>query len=163
MATLIELCESGVLDRIDPLEPEELPWRALYGTMDFLRWLEDDLPALGHNALYADLSPLEQIFAVFAEYVAGDYFSTDKRFKKLTWTPDHHVWEFKTDEVRVFGWVPQKDAFICCHGDSKDQIEVQASYGRYIAQTAFARNQMQLDEPKCITSGSYTDVISTKD
>ena len=163
MATLIELCESGALDRIDPLEPEEHPWRTLYGTIDFLRWLETGLPALAHNDLYSSLSPQEQIFALFAEYVAGDYFSTDRRFKKLSCTPNHHVWEFKTDEVRVFGWVPQKDAFICCYGDSKDQILIQDSYGRYIAQTAYARDQMLLDEPKCLTSEEYRDVISNKD
>ena len=162
MTTLIELTESGTLETIDPLESGELPWRTLYGTMDFLRWLEGSLPALTHNVLYADLTPQEQVFAVFAEYVSGERFSTDRRFKKLSWTPDHHVWEFKTDEVRIFGWVPHKDAFICCYGDSKDQILVQDSYGRYITQTAYVRGQMQLDEPKCLTSRSYADVISNK-
>lgn len=163
MATLIELCDAGVIDTIDPLEPGELAWRTLYGTMDFLRWLEDCLPEFDHNELYADLTPQEQVFAVFSEYVSGEPFSTDRRFKKLNWTPDHHVWEFKTDEVRIFGWVPHKDAFICGFGDSKDRIQVQNSYGRYINQTAFVRNQMQLDEPKCLMSRSYADVISTKD
>lgn len=163
MATLLDLRESRVLDTIDPLEPGELPWRTLYGTMDFLRWLDEGLPNLGHNNLYSDLSPQEQLFAAFAEFVSGDSFSTDRRFKKLNCTPDQHVWEIKTDEVRVFGWIPMKDCFICCFGDSKDKIVARNSAGRYIAQTAFVRNQMNLDEPKYLTSRSYASVISNKD
>ena len=163
MATLLKLCESGVLDTIDPgLGPDELPWRGLYGTVDFLRWLDEGLPNIEHNDLYSDLSPLEQVAALFAEYVSGEDFFSDRRFKKLRWTPDHHVWEFKTDEVRIFGWVPQKDAFICCFGNSKDKIEIDNSYGRYIAQTAYARDQMELDEPKYLTARTYADVISNK-
>lgn len=162
MTTMLELYDSGDINRIDPLEADELPWRTLYATLDFIDWLRDELPDLGHNGLYSDLSPIEQIFAVFSEYVAGDDFSSDRRFKKLSWTPDHHVWEFKTDEVRVFGWVPAKDCFICCYGDSKDEIEAQDSYGRYIALTLYVRNHMNLDEPKCLISREYIDVISTK-
>lgn len=160
MATLIELCDSGALEVIDPLEAGELPWRNLYATMEFIEWLDGELPEVEHNALYSNLTPIEQVFAVFYEYVTGENFSSDRRFKKLHCTPNQHVWEFKTDEIRVFGWVPRKDAFICCFGDSKDNIEVNNSYGRYIAKTTNVRNTMDLDEPKLLESRSYLDVIS---
>jgi hypothetical protein len=163
MTTLLELCESGALDTIDPLEAGELPWRTLYGTTEFLEWLENALPILGHNELYSDLSPQEQVFAAFAEYVSGEEFIEDRRFKKLSWTPERFVWEIKSDEVRVFGWVPHKDAFICCYGDSKDRILVEDSYGRYIAKTVYVREKMDLDEPKLVSSGAIKDVISNKD
>lgn len=163
MATLVELRDSEVIEIIDPLDDDELPWRTLYATKYFIHWLDNDLGELGHNALYDTLSPLEQVAAVFAEYASGDEFSTDKRFKKLSCNPDHHIWEFKTEEVRIFGWVPKKDTFICCYGDSKDRIELLQSYAKYIAQTAFVRKQMDLDEPKSLTSRNYSDVISTKD
>ena len=163
MATLIQLCESGALDKIDPLEADELPWRELYGTADFVGWLSDALPALGHNDLYSNLSPQEQVFAAFSEYVLGEEFLDDRRFKKLSVTPEQFVWEIKTEEVRIFGWVPRVDAFICCFGDSKDQIVLEDSYGRYIAQTVYVRNQLDLDEPKLIASGELADVISNAD
>lgn len=160
MATLIELCESGVLTTIDPLEADELPWRRLYATEGFIQWLDEELPKIEHNTLYSNLTPTEQVFAVFYEYVMGENFSSDRRFKKLNWTPDYHVWEFKTDEVRVFGWVPDLNSFICCFGDSKDNIVTKGRYGRYIAQTAYVRNQMDLEEPKCLEGGSHSHVLS---
>ena len=162
MATLIELCESGVLETIDPLETDELPWRTLYATRDFIEWVDAVLPSLPHNDLYASLSPEEQVYAVFVEYVSGASFSSDRRFKKLSCTPDHCVWEFKTDEVRIFGWVPSKNSFVCCFGDSKDQIERYNRYGLYIARTAYVRNTMNLSEPKYVSGGSYEDVISNE-
>jgi hypothetical protein len=160
MATLIELCESSALEVIDPLEVGELHWRNLYATRAFIEWLDDDLPKFKHNTLYSALTPTEQVFAVFYEYVSGDNFPLDRRFKKLNNTPDRYVWEFKTDEIRVFGWVPRKDAFICCFGDSKDNIQVNNSYGLYIAKTVYVRDEMDLDEPKLLESKRYLDVIS---
>ena len=162
MATLVELRDSGVLVVIDPLEPDELPWRTLYGTDAFINWLDIVLPGLVHDPMYADVSPLEQVFALFAEYVSGDVFLNDRRFKKLRCTPDHYIWELKTEDVRIFGWAPEKDVFICCFGDSADQIKLQNGYGRYIALTAHARNELNLDEPKSVISEEPSDVISNK-
>ncbi|MBT8155161.1 hypothetical protein KMP13_15035 [Epibacterium ulvae] len=149
-----------MLDTIDPLEADELPWRTLYGTQELIQWLENVLPDIDHNELYDDLLPQEQVLAVFAEYVGGEEFVDDRRFKKLNWNPEYYVWELKTEEVRIFGWVPEKDVFICCFGDSKDTILVKDSYGRYIAQTVYVRNNLDLDDPKFVESGELKDVIS---
>ncbi|MBR9840291.1 MAG: hypothetical protein GYB50_20710 [Rhodobacteraceae bacterium] len=145
---------------IDPLEPGECAWRCLYGTPEFIQWLDEVLPQLGHDELYSDLSPEEQVFSTFVEYASGEVLSSDRRFKKLNWTPERYVWEFKTDDVRVFGWVPKKDAFVCCFGDSADRIKLFDSYGRYMAQTVYVRENINLDEPKCLRSGEYIDVLS---
>lgn len=162
MATLSELCESGVLDTIDQLEPDELPWRTLYGTTDFIAWLDQVLPRLSHNPLYGDLTPLEQVVALFHEYIIGDDFFSDRRFKKLSCTPEYYVWEFKTADIRIFGWVPRKDCFICCFGELKDNTVIYQSVGSYLAKTVFVRNNIALDEPKFVAGRSYVDVISNK-
>lgn len=162
MATLIELSESGRLVKIDPLEDDEQPWRSLYATLDFIAWLDAALPELEGDELYSSLSPIEQVWAVFHEYVSGEDFASDRRFKKLSATPDHFVWEIKTDDVRVFGWVPSKDVFVCCFGGEADHIKLMGSYGAYIARTAYVRGQMDLNEPKCCQSKDYKDVLSAK-
>ncbi len=146
---------------MDPgLEAHELPNRRLYASPDFVRWLDAELPELEGDTVDADLSPIEQVFALFHKYVVGESFGSDRRFKKLSGTPNHHVWELKTDDVRVFGWVPKKDVYICCYGDLKLSIETLKKYGRYIAQTKFFRDHLDLDEPKAIEGERYQDVIS---
>jgi hypothetical protein len=164
MATLAMLCEVGALVRLDPgLELGELATRRLYGTPEFVNWLDTDLPVMPEDPLTADLNPLEQVAALFHEYVTGEKFSDDRRFKKLNSTPQHHVWEFKTDDVRIFGWIPEKDVFLCCFGDSKNEIETYRKYGMYIARTKYVRDFLNLDEPKCLQEKEYKDVISTQD
>lgn len=161
MATLSEL-DGGPLQHIDVLPVHELPWRHLYGTTEFLNWMSDVLPELASTTLGAQLTPLEQVYASFDEYVTGEPFNDDRRFKGLAATPDQFVWEFKTDDIRVFGWVPYKDAFVATFGDTKDDIVTFNRYGLYIAKTAFLRSNLDLNEPKYVASKEYRDVLSNR-
>jgi len=164
MATLTELISSGALEKIDPgLEPHELESRCLYGTTDFIEWLDTNLAAVAHNPIYADLSPMEQVSALFSDFVLGVNFSTDKRFKKLKRTPSFNVWELKTEDIRIFGWLPQKDHFICAFGDSATAIKVHLMYETYMAKTKYVMDHLELNEPKCLGGKEYTDVISNED
>lgn len=163
MATLSELVEKGDLSRIEvELERGEQPWRRIYAIPTFTAWLGDKLPTLS-TSIYADAEPIEQVDAVFHEYIVGEHLSTDVRFKSLSWTPDWSVWEFKTPDIRVFGWVPERDVFICAYGDMKDNIETFHLYGRYIVQTKYQRDQLDLNEPKFIASKKYDDILSDAD
>jgi len=140
------------LVRIDvELDGRAQPWRCLYGTPEFIDWLDNVLPGIDTTVIGGEIGPHEQVDAVFHE-----------RFKKLSCTPDHFVWELKTLDVRIFGWVPVKDHFICAYGDHKDQIELMRNYGTYIAKTVFARNQCDL-QPNHIAHGEYEHVLSDAD
>jgi hypothetical protein len=162
MATLSRLCDEGCLVALDPgLEADELPTRRLYGTPAFVEWLDGTLPGIPFDPVYAELNAMEQVAALFHEYLMGVSFSSDRRFRKLNCSPNHHIWEFKTDDIRIFGWIPEKDAFVCCFGDSKDEIEIFQKYGVYIAQTKYVRDQLNLDDPKFLEGKEYIDVIST--
>lgn len=162
MATLSELVQAGVLVLIDPLEDHELPVRRLYGTPEFIKWLDEVLPDYPEERAYAQLIPIQQVYAVFSDYVLGRVFSSDERFKKLNYTPDLNVWEIKTTSIRIFGWVPAKDAFICCYGDLADTVKLMNQYETYQAKTFRIMREIALDEPKWITSGRYEDVISNE-
>lgn len=161
MATLEELENRGSLIRIDvPLDGGEQIWRRLYGTPAFVSWLDDVVPELVSTIVGGETSPSDQLDARFHEYVIGESIQDDRRFKGLASTPERHVWEFKTLDLRVFGWFPLRDCFICTFGDMKDDIELRNSYGRYIAQTVYERDNLPLDEPKLITGKDYSDVLS---
>ena len=163
MATLEKLVDDGLIEKLEvELEPKELPWRCLYGTPEFVEWLREILPNFDTALIEGEISPIEQVDDIFHEYIIGAEFNSDRRFKKLNYTPDYFVWEFKTLDIRIFGWVPRKDSFVCTFGDSKNNIELMRSYGRYIAQTAYIRNHLDLEEPKCLESKEYADVISNQ-
>lgn len=164
MATLKELVSTGILNKIDPgLEPHELESRCLYGTTDFIEWLDNDLTTFTHDPIYADMTPMEQVSALFSEFILGINFSTDRRFKKLNRTPSFNVWELKTDDIRIFGWVPQKDHFICAFGDSATVVKDFSMYGAYMAKTKYVIDDLNLNEPKFLEGKEYCDVISNED
>lgn len=162
MATVIELADAGgPLELIDVfLEPGEQSWRRIYGTTDFVTWLNEVLPNYETTIVGGDSDPLEQLDAVFHEFVLGRRMIVGSNFKSLSWTPDLSVWEFKTPDIRVFGWIPEKDVFICTYGDMKDEIELRNKYGRYQVQTKYFRDQLELNEPKYLSSKVYEDVLS---
>ncbi|MCE0743359.1 hypothetical protein LWC05_05565 [Acetobacter sicerae] len=161
MPTLVQLEGAGLLEKIDALEDDVPPERYLYALPKFVQWLKTDLPLMSENPLYSDLTPQEQVYLLFEDYAAGRTFSTDRRFKKLACTPEHWVWEMKTDSIRIFGWVPCKDFFICCFGDSADEVKKLDRYAAYIARTVYERNQMPLEDPKFVAGKDYADVISS--
>jgi len=104
MTTLEELIENGELTNIDGnLEPGELPYRLLYGVPSFIEWLIQILPNLQTDPIYSEITPIEQVDAIFHSYILGDDIQSDRKFKKLSCTPNHHVWEFKTIDIRMFG------------------------------------------------------------
>ncbi len=161
MATLLELKRSGTLTSIEvPLDGDDQKWRRLYGTNDFVRWLDEKLPLLETTVVGGETEPYDQVDAVFHEYIVGEPMQFDRRFKKLSRTPDEYVWQFKTPDIRIFGWIPMRDAFVCTFGDMKDRIETLNLYGRYIAQTVYVRNGLDLDEPRYVASAEYDDVLS---
>lgn len=165
MATIDVLISNEMLVNIEiELEHDALPCRRLLATPQFIQWLDEVLPNLQTAIIGGDLQPLEQVDFIFHEYISGEDINHDRRFKRLYSRPDdRHIWELKTQDLRIFGWVPQKDVFICCYGEMKDTLELMKAYPRFIALTVFVRNHIDLDEPNCIASREYTDVVSIKD
>ncbi len=159
MATIYELCEGGKLKRIEVLEDDELPVRYIYGTPEFIDWLDNGLPSINHTPEHDSLKPIEQVFSLFSEYEIGESFPDDRRFKPLTYSPDYYVWEMKTSHVRIFGWFPCKSSFICCYGGDANEIKLKSLYSQYILRTQYVRNLLPLDEPKFLSSRKCSDVL----
>ena len=161
MATLSTIVDNGDLIRIEiELDGDDQLWRLLYATPDFIEWLDQVLPRLKTNILGLDFSPMEQVDSIFESFACGRSLNSDRRFKKLRRTPDGFVWELKTPDIRIFGWFLAKDQFVCTFGVEKDHLELTNGYGRYIAQTMFIREQVDLDPPKHIEGSEYNDVLS---
>jgi hypothetical protein len=162
MATITSLSQSGVLTLIDAgLDADQQPWRLLYGTEDFIRWLDTQLVTLTSSLIGNMISPIEQVDALFADFVSGEPLVISRQFRQLR-PSDQAVWELKTDDIRIFGWFPLKDCFIAVYGAPADNVKDAGLYGTFRNLVAKRRDQLDLD---CgyIMGGNINDVISNKD
>ncbi|MEI9915764.1 MAG: hypothetical protein WDN29_08090 [Methylovirgula sp.] len=94
----------------------EQPERLLYGFPGFIEWLDDRLRADEPSPLGADLSPVQQLDNLFYQFVSGRPLVFTRQFRYIK-AEKEAVWEFKTPDLRVFGWFPKKDCFICVFGN----------------------------------------------
>ncbi len=159
MATLIELCEAGALERLDPQLPNK--WqelRLVYLMPRALRWLADILPEL--EGIWDDeISPAEQFQAHVELWARGEPLVYSWQFKPLVHLADG-IWEWKTRDLRAFGWFPQKDVFVCAAIDDATKIKEHDLYRGYCSQSAADRDHLSLDEPKFIPGEKPEDVVS---
>lgn len=70
-----------------------------------------------------------------------------------------NVWELKTEDVRLFGWFPQRAHFIAVCGSLKNAIRKARDYAPFIQKVIDFRTALELDEPKAITGVGHDDVL----
>jgi hypothetical protein len=161
MTTIETLMAAGHLVRIDT-DPDggTQPWRLVYGTPDFIRWLDEVLPTLTTHIVGGILTPMQQVDTRLAEFGAGAPLRMPYDFHPLI--PNQHAaWEMKTDEVRIFGWFPSRDCFIATHGAPADNVKASQLYGTLRNECVRVRAAMNLT---CghILGTNYHDVVSDR-
>lgn len=160
MATIEELQKAAKLVRIDvPLEDGQLPDRQFYGTPEFVKWLNDELPKLASN-WNLDEDPAQQMDNLLAEFISGGPLEYDRRFKPWDKASEPGVWYLKTADLRIFGWFPRKDCFIATHADTAQRIKDHGLYAGYVGSVVRSRDALPLDEPKFINGANPDDVVS---
>jgi hypothetical protein len=163
MATLDILTseEAPALIKIDvPLGRGEMPCRLLYGVPSFVAWLSNDLPNLEPGRLSASEKPQEQLDYRFYQWTVGHRIKYDRMFKDLMPAADE-VWEMKTVDVRVFGWMYRPCIFIAVLGDYADLYKnsrTKHSYSNAIGKVKETRRLIDLDEPK-FTGGTFDELV----
>ncbi|MCE4226954.1 hypothetical protein HCU64_24750 [Methylobacterium sp. C25] len=160
MEALAKPLRDGAITPIEiELGPRELPMRQLYGTRGFLAWLDER--ARGHepSTIESDITPLEQIDDLFYRYVAGRTLTHRREFRcvKVERNP---VWEFKTPDVRIFGWFPMKDCFVAVYGDSADRVKDHDLYRGYRLEVRRIRREMGIEESLHGAGSVPKDVLS---
>ena len=157
MATIPTLVNDNVLDEIQVvLEDGEFPARQFYGS----RWQQDDLPNLEAGRLKATETPAEQLDNVLYKWIAGKEIKYDRMFKDLMPMKDE-VWELKTADLRIFGWMYQPGKFIAVFADYADLYKgtrAKKSYEDARERVLKARAELKLDEPK-FTGGTFDDLV----
>lgn len=143
------------------LDDHEQPERLLYAYPHVVEWLDQTLPSLPSDFkdfMQEDLSPMEQVDALFHDFVSGENFSYYERSHSMTPLP-LGIWELKTTDVRFFGWFHIRKCFVIANVDTKARLlELPGLNGGYRENAVFRRNKLDLDTPKFITGG-YVDVL----
>jgi hypothetical protein len=161
MATLHRLVELGTLIEVTvPLDPDEFPLRWFYCFPDMRGWIENELPKLKPGRLKSAETPEEQFDNVLYKWTSGRRITYEKMFQDLRPIKDE-VWEMKTCDLRLFGWMYQPRRFIAVFGDYADhykQPTPRKSYETARNRVLEARKFLDLDEPK-FSGGTFDDLV----
>lgn len=98
------------------LEPGEVAHRTVLATGGFQEWWSKKLPVLPMD-LDEYVSPAAQIVVLLSDFVSGIRLEYPDDLAEMR-PSEKGIWEFRTADVRVFGFFPEKDVFVAVCGDS---------------------------------------------
>jgi hypothetical protein len=162
MATLPILSgPSGPLTLISvPLGPGRMPERLFYAMPDFMPWMTAEVPAMNQGRLNATQTPKEQLDNLLHKWIAGKpmkYPGTVNDLKPL----QNGVWELKSIDLRIFGWIYRRKIFIASLGGYADDYKIptpRKTYGSAIRHVVKDRDSLDLDPPK-YTPGDHNALV----
>jgi hypothetical protein len=160
MPTLTDLVDSGAIIKIDvDLEPRDQPLRLLYGTPQFVAWLQDVLEGAQPVRRLGKASIAEQIDDLFYSFLSGEQLIFTRQFRVVR-AEENAVWELKTPDVRIFGWFMAKDCFVAVFGNWTDTIKDHDLYRGYRIAIRRLRRELGIDATLCVKGVAPDDVLS---
>lgn len=138
------------------LEPGEVEHRAVFATDGFRAWWEEVLPNLAMDMDLA-VSPAGQIVTLLTDFVSGIRLEYPDDLAEMR-PSEEGIWEFRTADVRVFGFFPGRDVFLAVHGDSARNCHDHHLHAGYKNECIrFCDQTLKLSR---VLGGSLNDVIT---
>jgi hypothetical protein len=160
MPAIPDLLESGAIVKIEvELGPVEQPLRLLYGTPQFIDWLQSILDGAEPPSPLSHMSAAEQIDDLFHSFLSGAPMIFNRQFRTIR-AEDHAVWELKTPDIRIFGWFLAKDCFVAAFGNWADIIKDHDLYRGYRIAIRRLRRELGIDTTLCVKGSAPDDVLS---
>jgi hypothetical protein len=161
MATIDTLLSRGSLVKIAvPLARREFENRSIYGVPDFITWMGKNVPHMKTGRLQATNTPSEQLDDILRRWITGKPLRYGNVVKDLMPAADE-VWELKTADLRIFGWIYQPRKYIAVLGAYADDYKGPHSPKHYKTARSHimaVRRAIDLDEPKFAT-GKYDELV----
>jgi hypothetical protein len=161
MSTFITLLEDKRLYRVTlQLPRNQFHERKLYAYPECLRWMREDVPKMKTGRLRSALTPREQLLERLRQWMSGDPMDYWPEFHDMDPRSDE-VWELKTDDLRIFGWMYRPKEFIAVRGGYADdykpprKTKVYADDRREVVK---ARNALPLDGDK-YSKGRFDELV----
>jgi len=159
MSTVLELALAGKLFKLDAgLEFNEREWRCIYTSPRFRERASDELPQW-ESQWDVEVNPTQQLDALIEVFCSGATLTFRSQFKPLTHIKDG-IWELKTPDLRIFGWFCKKDHFIAGTMDLAFNVKNHDLYAGYAGEVERFRGQLDLNEPKFVSSEDPNVVVS---
>lgn len=162
MATIITLSgPDGPLSRITvPLPSGVQPERCFYGCGEFIETFTKELPKWTTGRLKSAQTPPEQMDDILEKWTGGKNIRYGKMFQDLIPGSDE-VWELKTADLRIFGWIYRPKVFIAArlgYADFYKPPNPKLSYEDARKFVMDVRKNLDIDPPK-FTGGLYDALI----
>ncbi len=163
MATFSKLLEDRVLIRVTvPLGRNQFHERKIYTFPDCLEWMRNDVPAMVTGRIGSAFTPHEQLIERLRQWMAGDPMAYGPMFRDMKHPKDiDGVWELKTADLRIFGWMYRPKEFIAVRGGYADDYKEPTKTKNYADDkraVARARDSLLLDGDK-YAMGEFDDLI----
>jgi hypothetical protein len=161
MATIDTLLTRQNIVRILVPTGSEARLRWIYGFPGFQTWLDVDLPKLKPGRLKSPDPPMEQVDNILYRWITGRDILYTRQFQDLMPQVDE-VWELKTADIRIFGWMYRPLKFIAVFGDYADLykgLHKKRSYGEAVSRVKKGRDKLDLDQPK-FAGGTFDELVS---
>ncbi len=146
-----------------PLGRREFDDRKFYAMPSFVRFLQEILPGATTGVLGAVESPKAQMDTLLRKWNSGKPMAYSRAFSNLKPTV-RGVWEMKTADLRVFGWIYRPKVFIAAFAGFADDYKSQGgnlpkeSYADARDRVVWIRDRLDLDPPAFVT-GVYNALI----
>ena len=160
MPTIEHLVSSGAISRIEvALVGREQAQRLLYGTPDFIAWLQTLADGAEPEKRVGQATAAEQIDQLFYLFLSGARLNNIRQFRYIR-AEKNAVWELKTPDTRIFGWFMQRDCFVCVFGNWADKVKDHDLYRGYRIAIRRLRRELGIDNTLCVQGVDPGDVLS---
>lgn len=161
MATIGILLEEHKLHRVQvKLRRGQFHDRKLYALPHCFKWMKVDVPKMVTGRIKSASTPYEQMIERFRQWMADEPMLLGPWFHDMEPRTDN-VWELKTDDLRIFGWMYRPKEFIAAIGDYADDYKEPKktkTYAKSKSDVIAARDALPLDEPK-YTPGEFDELV----
>lgn len=134
--------------------------RELYAYPDCLDWMRVEVPKMVTGRVQSSLAPKEQLINRLLQWITGKPMVRGRMFQDLLPQGDA-VWELKTADLRIFGWIYRPRKFIAVRGgyaaDYKEPTKIKF-YGDDRRAVVEARDVLPLDGEKFVM-GDYDELV----
>jgi hypothetical protein len=161
MATLTKLLEEKKIIRVQlRLGRGKFDERKLYAYPECLEWMKAAVPKMVTGRVASDFTPAEQLIRRLTQWIVADLMAYNRMLKDMTPRSDE-VWELKTPDLRIFGWMYRRREFIAVCGGYADDYKEPTKIRNYADDrrvVVTARNALCLNGEKFV-SGEFNDLV----